>query len=92
MILFPRSVLFPRRTSFLALAALICSVFFAPRLAAAPLAVSAEPGTQAAFKAASAEGAPVVLGVVPADGLLLLAEAPASAGTLIARSRSPSIP
>lgn len=83
MILFPRSVSFPRRTSFLALAALICSVFFAPRLAAAPLAVSAEPGTQAAFKAASAEGAPVVLGVVPADGLLLLAEAPASAGTLI---------
>lgn len=83
MILFPRSVSFPRRTSFLALAALICSVFFAPRLAAAPLAVSAEPGTQAAFKSASAEGAPVVLGVVPADGLLLLAEAPASAGTLI---------
>lgn len=83
MIVFPRSVSFPRRTSFLALAALICSVFFAPRLAAVPLAVSAEPGTQAAFKAASAEGAPVVLGVVPADGLLLLAEAPASAGTLI---------
>lgn len=83
MIVFPRSVSFPRRTSFLALAALICSVFFAPRLAAVPLAVSAEPGTQTAFKAASAEGAPVVLGVVPADGLLLLAEAPASAGTLI---------
>lgn len=83
MIVFPRSVSFPRRTSFLALAALICAVLFTPRLAAAPLAVSAEPGTQAAFKAASAEGAPVVLGVVPADGLLLLAEAPASAGTLI---------
>lgn len=78
-------------TAFMALSV---SVFSAGTLFAAPLAVVTEAGAEAVFKPNSEGASPVSLGVADADGILIVPEAPAVAGTLIfthADAASPAV-
>ncbi len=61
----------------------VVATLFSTSLFASPLVIKAIPGTRADFVPASASGKPFALGVVPDDGLLIVSEAPASAGTLV---------
>lgn len=71
-----------RKTSLPALAVLAALVSFAHAAFAAPLLIVSTPGAKAVFKADSGTEDALALGIVDADGLLLVAEAPTVAGTL----------
>ncbi len=71
-----------RKASLPALAVLAALVSFAHAAFAAPLLIVSTPGAKAVFKADSGTEDALALGIVDADGLLLVAEAPTVAGTL----------
>lgn len=72
-----------RKTPVAVFVSALFAVFFATSLFASPLVIKAIPGTRAVFAPASAPTESVALGVVPEDGLLIVSEAPAHAGTLV---------
>jgi len=84
-------VSFLKKTS-TAFLSLFASAFFAGTLFATPIAVVTEAGAEAVFKPKTEGAESVSLGVADADGLLIVADAPAVAGTLILTHADAAVP
>jgi len=84
-------VSFFKKTS-TAFLSLFASAFLAGTLFAAPIAVVTEAGAEAVFKPKTEGAETVSLGVADADGLLIVADAPVVAGTLILTHADAAVP